>query len=264
MNMQTAELKAAFQGALTGGAFGYVGDTWAGGTFGNYAGHALVGCASGAMNGGGGEGCARGAVSQVISKWVTLRTDTLGTAGQFAAATIAGGTTSAITGGKFATGAQTAAFGYLFNCLSHPGTCTKADQPEIRRAAAACGNDSACIQRIAIYARESGIPLPPDMAQSLKDFVDITTLPARILTPAGRLVDTGIDVLSATRSAINGTSDWISTVSGEAYEMFMERTLKPLNTELAGRAAAIWGKIFESVVGDVVKGQKPAGKDGKP
>jgi hypothetical protein len=67
------------------------------------------------MNGGGGEGCARGAVSQVISKWVTIKTDRWHPAGQFAAATIAGGTTSAITGGKFATGAQTAAFGYLFN-----------------------------------------------------------------------------------------------------------------------------------------------------
>jgi hypothetical protein len=75
------------------------------------------------MNGGGGEGCARGAVSQVISKWVTLRTETWSPAGQFAAATIAGGTTSAITGGKFATGAQTAAFGYLFNYCSD-GKCT--------------------------------------------------------------------------------------------------------------------------------------------
>jgi hypothetical protein len=71
------------------------------------------------MNGGGGEGCARGAVSQVISKWVTLRTETWGPAGQFAATTIAGGTTSVITGGKFATGAQTAAFGYLFNAMAH-------------------------------------------------------------------------------------------------------------------------------------------------
>jgi hypothetical protein len=128
MNLQAADFKAAFQGAVTGGAFGYVGGTWAGDTFGNYAGHALVGCASGAMNGGGGEGCARGAVSQVISKWVTLRTETWGPAGQFAAATIAGGTTSVITGGKFATGAQTAAFGYLFNCLAHK--CNGADYSE--------------------------------------------------------------------------------------------------------------------------------------
>jgi hypothetical protein len=135
------DLKAAFQGAVTGGAFGYVGGTWAGDTFGNYAGHALVGCASGAMNGGGGEGCARGAVSQVISKWVTLRTETWGPAGQFAAATIAGGTTSAITGGKFATGAQTAAFGYLFNqlapksdiaCSENGSVCTKTTYEERR------------------------------------------------------------------------------------------------------------------------------------
>jgi hypothetical protein len=113
------DLKAAFQGALTGGAFGYVG------TFSNplanYAGHALVGCASGAMNGGGGEGCARGAVSQVISKWVTNNTAGRNwhPAAHFAVATISGGTMSVITGGKFATGAQTAAFGYLFNCLQH-------------------------------------------------------------------------------------------------------------------------------------------------
>jgi hypothetical protein len=112
------DLKAAFQGAVTGGAFGYVG------TFSNplanYAGHALVGCASGAMSGGGGEGCARGAVSQVISKWVTVETRGLDSkALQFAAATMTGGAVSAISGGKFATGAQTAAFGYLFNELSH-------------------------------------------------------------------------------------------------------------------------------------------------
>jgi RHS repeat-associated protein len=113
------DLKAAFQGALTGGAFGYVG------TFSNplanYAGHALVGCASGAMNGGGGEGCARGAVSQVISKWVTNNTAGRNwhPAAHFAVATISGGTMSVITGGKFATGAQTAAFGYLFNCVAN-------------------------------------------------------------------------------------------------------------------------------------------------
>jgi lysozyme len=118
------DLKAAFQGALTGGAFGYVGGTWAGHTFGNYAGHALVGCASGAMNGGGGEGCARGAVSQVISKWVTVETRGLGSKPlQFAVATMTGGAVSAISGGKFATGAQTAAFGYLFNELAKSTSC---------------------------------------------------------------------------------------------------------------------------------------------
>jgi RHS repeat-associated protein len=106
------DLKAAAQGALTGGAFGFVGASWAGGSIENYAGHAVVGCASAAMGGG---NCARGAASQVISKWVTVETDRWHPAAQMAAATVAGGTTSVITGGKFANGAQTAAFGYLFN-----------------------------------------------------------------------------------------------------------------------------------------------------
>lgn len=249
----TAQLFSAAGGA--GQAYGQYG--WQ-----HYAAHAAAGCASGELNGG---NCGEGALSALAGKGMTQFTGKLelGTEARFVATMVSGGTASVIGGGKFENGALTAAYGYLFNCLSHPGTCTKADQPEIRRAAAACGSDSACIQRIAIYARESGIPLPSDLSQSLKDFVDITTLPARILTPAGRLADTGIDALSAAGSAINGTSDWISTVSGEAYEMFMERALKPLNTELAGRAAAISGKIFESIVGDAVKGQKQAEQDGK-
>jgi hypothetical protein len=127
MNLQTADFKVAFQGTLTGGAFGYVGG-FADPVL-NYAGHALVGCASGAMSGGGGEGCARGAVSQVISKWVTVETRGLDSkALQFAVATMTGGAVSAISGGKFATGAQTAAFGYLFNCLAHK--CNGADYSE--------------------------------------------------------------------------------------------------------------------------------------
>jgi hypothetical protein len=96
--------------------------------------------------------------------------------------------------------------------------------------------------------RQAGIPLAPDLAQSLKDFADLSTLPARILTPAGRLADTGMDVLSATRSALDGTPDWMATVSGEVYEMMMEKALKPLNNaELAGRTAAlafVLGAIF--------------------
>jgi hypothetical protein len=76
------------------------------------------------MSGGGGEGCARGAVSQVLSKWVTVETRGLDSKPlQFAVATMTGGAVSAISGGKFATGAQTAAFGYLYNELSrYPGT----------------------------------------------------------------------------------------------------------------------------------------------
>jgi RHS repeat-associated protein len=104
------DLRAAFQGALTGGAFGYVGgftDPVA-----NYAGHAVVGCASAAASGG---ECAKGAAAQVFSKFVTVNTrGSLDSFSRGVIATVAGGTASVITGGKFASGAQTAAFGYLF------------------------------------------------------------------------------------------------------------------------------------------------------
>jgi hypothetical protein len=99
------DLKAAAQGALTGGAFGFVGGSFLSGSFESYVAHAAVGCASGAANGGGSAGCARGAASQVLSKWVTVETQQGWTKpAQFAAATVAGGTASMITGGKFGNG----------------------------------------------------------------------------------------------------------------------------------------------------------------
>lgn len=49
---------------------------------------------------------------------------------QFAAATIAGGTASAIGGGKFANGALTAAFGYLFNQMAGGRQKWEFSQPE--------------------------------------------------------------------------------------------------------------------------------------
>jgi hypothetical protein len=61
---------------------------------------------------------------------------------------------------------------YLFNCLSHPGTCTKEDIPEIRRAAAACNGDMACIASLRQYAAEAGLPVPRvSMGQALMDFL---------------------------------------------------------------------------------------------
>lgn len=107
-------LEAALKGAVTGGLFG-----WAGsvspldpGGFERLAAHAGAGCVGGMLDGG---GCGRGAASAVVGKMITNATDGWRAEAQFAAATIAGGTASAIGGGKFANGAITAAFGYLFN-----------------------------------------------------------------------------------------------------------------------------------------------------
>jgi RHS repeat-associated protein len=119
------DLKAAFQGALTGGAFGYVGG-FSDPIF-NYAGHAVVGCASAAASGG---ECAKGAAAQVFSKWVTNNTPAkMDDFSRGVMATVAGGTVSVITGGKFASGAQTAAMGYLFNELMHLTTPYQRGEP---------------------------------------------------------------------------------------------------------------------------------------
>jgi hypothetical protein len=114
------DVKAAAQGALTGGVFGGIGAYFPGGGAGSYAAHAAAGCASAALQGG---DCARGAASQLVSKFATIETREWGAGvGQFAVAVVAGGTVSAITGGKFENGAYTAAFGYLFNAAAHAPT----------------------------------------------------------------------------------------------------------------------------------------------
>jgi hypothetical protein len=86
-----------------------------------YVVHAVVGCAS---NSSSSSNCARGAAAAVVGKYVGSQTSSWGEPGEFniysfAATTVAGGATSAITGGKFADGAKTAAAVYLFNELSH-------------------------------------------------------------------------------------------------------------------------------------------------
>lgn len=103
----TGDLKAALQGGLTGSAFGYVGSNWRAGTMENYVGHALVGCASSVAMGG---KCGNGALAQVVSKYYTIESN-----GNFVKAVVAGGIAAEIAGGRFADGALTASFGYLFN-----------------------------------------------------------------------------------------------------------------------------------------------------
>jgi len=105
-------------------------------------------------------------------------------------------------------------------------------------------------------AEEARLSIGPTMGGSLKSFADLTTLPTRILTPWGRAADLGIDVVSGAVSYYKGTSEWISTEAGAAYGMFIEWSLKTVNTELAGRAGAIAGKVWEAIVVDMVNGQK--------
>jgi RHS repeat-associated protein len=111
------DLNATAQGALMGGLFAYAGTFGGTGEIGansaaRYAAHAAVGCVGGAVSG---AGCGRGAAAAVVGKFASNLTYNANPVVGFAVATVAGGTASVITGGKFASGAKTAAFGYLFN-----------------------------------------------------------------------------------------------------------------------------------------------------
>lgn len=78
----------------------------------NVAGHAFVGCASAAAGGG---DCQSGALAAGFGAAAAPATIGLGLEGGTAASAIIGGTASVIGGGRFANGAVTGAFWYLYN-----------------------------------------------------------------------------------------------------------------------------------------------------
>lgn len=111
----TGSFKGAVVGGLTGGAFGYVGDKWAG--WANVGGHAAVGCVSSVANGGAcGSGALSGAAGSLYSNFGP-KFESM--SARLVAHRIVGGTASVLGGGKFDNGAATAAMGYLFNDLAH-------------------------------------------------------------------------------------------------------------------------------------------------
>ena len=113
------EPESSTKGLLQARRSGYVGARRPAPSMMNYAGHAVVGCASAEAQGG---NCARGAAAQLASKWATIKTDGMkwSTEQQFVAATVVGGSVSVIGGGKFANGALTGTAGYLFNQFFFP------------------------------------------------------------------------------------------------------------------------------------------------
>ena len=116
--IMTGTAQGALIGGLTGGAFGYAGDQWPTG-FGNIVSHGVIGCASTSLSGG---NCGSGALSGAFGSFATQNMPD-GLQGnrvyEFAYVSAVGGTASVIGGGKFANGAETAAYGYLFNYYVH-------------------------------------------------------------------------------------------------------------------------------------------------
>ena len=130
-------LRAGAIAGVTAAAFFEVGDftghTPAFGTAAyaeNIAGHALVGCASAAASGGScGSGALSGAVGSAVSPltnqlFPNAQTDLGQRIGGTIVEATAGGVASVAGGGKFANGAVTGAFGYLFNAVA--GTFNRA------------------------------------------------------------------------------------------------------------------------------------------
>lgn len=101
-------LRAGFEGAISGGAFGAAGQIGGEGwDFSRVGAHAVAGCVSSSVGGG---DCGTGALSAVAAKVTTIATG-----GDLVGTILAGGVGSVVGGGKFANGALTATYGYLFN-----------------------------------------------------------------------------------------------------------------------------------------------------
>jgi RHS repeat-associated protein len=118
-------LRAGLISAVTAAAFQFVGTATAGNFPANIAGHAAVGCMSAVASGG---DCKSGALAAGVSAAGTpliddafpnAATDMGQMLGGTVASSVLGGIGSVAGGGKFANGAVTGAYGYLFNHLGH-------------------------------------------------------------------------------------------------------------------------------------------------
>jgi len=114
--------QAARQGALTGGLFagaGLIGNglNLANDSVGRALLHAGAGCISASAGGG---SCGSGALQAGFTKFASAKLPYMGSdLGELVKYSVIGGTASVIGGGKFANGAMTGAWQYLFNCLVH-------------------------------------------------------------------------------------------------------------------------------------------------
>ena len=117
----TGTLKGAMLGGLTAGIMFGAGEiakglTLADGSIGKMALHAGAGCLSSVAGGG---DCKSGAISGALGELGhNIKTGNSIELGTIKAAML-GGIGSKISGGKFADGAVTGAFGYMFNCVAH-------------------------------------------------------------------------------------------------------------------------------------------------
>lgn len=117
--ISSGKLQGGLQGAFSAGLFYGVGTAFPVDEerFLNVLGHAAVGCVTASAAGG---DCERGAMAASAgAAWTNYGPKFANPVADFVATSAVGGTISVIGGGKFANGASTAAFGYLFNQAAH-------------------------------------------------------------------------------------------------------------------------------------------------
>jgi RHS repeat-associated protein len=122
--------------------------------------HAVAGCVSAAASD---QKCGPGALSAAFSKAMTPVTGPLGRSDPIAgalASAIVGGTAAELGGGKFANGAVTGAFGYIFNRLAHSSTA-KAYVEQLRATSPLAADmfDALAADKSTMYYFDAG-PLP--------------------------------------------------------------------------------------------------------
>jgi hypothetical protein len=132
--ISTGTIQGAFQGAFTAGLFYGAGSfaegmggkgAWADGVIGRGLVHAAAGCIGASAAGG---NCSSGALSAGFAEVAGGNIKFNSVEANLITRSVIGGTASVISGGKFANGATTAAFGYLFNYCSHAKCTSKLEQ----------------------------------------------------------------------------------------------------------------------------------------
>jgi RHS repeat-associated protein len=260
--ISTGTWEGAFQGMATAMLFygagtlsgeGYLNLTEGG--FGRALVHAGAGCINARLSGG---SCAKGAMTAGASQFLEAnlpgsKIDDLAL-GTMRAAVI-GGTVSVIGGGKFANGARTAAYQYLFNKCAH-GSCTKEDIPDIRKRMVECAGKQTCIREVAAdYRQAGGSGAGSDPVEVLKGFFKWSSLPLD-LNPLGRGINSSIDGLGVLGDIYSGNNaDAAGTVGAMVYGAAFERILNPIGHEFSARFGAYASKVVEPIV------FKPLAKD---
>jgi hypothetical protein len=215
--------------------------------------HAVAGCASGAATGG---GCGPGALSAAFSKAATAVTASYLDSKNVGDVTIGvtihavvGGTAAELGGGKFANGAQTGAFSYLFNECLHGG-CGWSDTKVVIAGNYAAGP----VGEYGTYPSALHLEI---RIQNSYDIITIEGQPGDYSVMKGLRLVSGSDsphpapVFSMELSVPKGmTMQQLATNLVDAAKAYQNNL--PYNFPLAGTGTMMWGYNSNSYVSGVL------------